>query len=422
MRCVLLFSCFVLGFGQLTAQFVQVAQGAGYADAVYLDLDSRTSTAVPHEAWDIAFTVTPRGSGVVVNEGIASASGSQPVAAFLSSNAAFAETDTFSRGDRLYNDERSWEGGAFASVATPGDPFDLGWGTYNPATQSVDGSRNFLVQTRNGAYHRLRVLSLSGGSYTFVHARADGSADTDTVRVDKSAYAGKTLAYFSFAYGLRDLEPDDWDLLFTRYSTPLEAEPGEFLDYTVTGVLQNSGVSVAKLSGVDPATVAAPPDEEGNYSDTLTTIGYDWKTFLFASRTYEIPDDLVYFVATPDSTYRLQFIDFEGGQTGVTTFSVAGVEGTTGLSRLPNQVSASSLFPNPAPDWATLEFTTEVRLDHGRLDVVDINGRILHRTRVPALNPGTHRLEVGLLDVPRGNYLVRLTGSAGTLVHHLVKQ
>jgi hypothetical protein len=422
MRYTLLFPWFIPAYLPLTAQFVQVAQGPAYADAVYLDLASRSATTVAHDAWDIAFTVTPRGAGVVVNEGITSASGAQPVAAFLSTENSFAAVDTFSRGDRLYNDESSWEGGAFGSVVTPGDPFDLGWGTYNPATQSVDGSRNFLVQTRDGVYHRLRVLSLDGGSYTFIHARADGSTDTDTVSIDKSAYVGKTLAYFSFAGGVRDLEPAAWDLLFTRYSTPLEAEPGVFIDYTVTGVLQNSGVSVARLSGVDPATVDAPADEEGNYNDTLTTIGYDWKQFDFASGTYNLPDDLVYFVATPDSTYRLQFIDFEGGQTGITTLTVAGVEGTTALPGLPDRVSASSVFPNPAYDRATLELTTEVSLEQTHLDVLDVSGRILHRTRVRALHPGTHRLTVPLDGLPRGNYLLRLAGSAGTLVHHLVKQ
>jgi hypothetical protein len=410
-----------LNFGS-TAQFVQAVQGAGYADAVYLDLATRSTTTVPHTAWDIAFTVGSRTSGILINEGIASSQDppSSAVEVYLSTSPDFASADTSQRGDRLHNGQCSWQDGAFNTPATPGNALDLGWGTYNPATQAVAGSRTFLVKTREGEFHKFRVESLVGSIYTIIHANTKGGA-TDTVRIDKTDYTGKTLAYFSFANGAQDLEPANWDLLFTRYVTPLEAEPGDTLDYTVTGVLQNQGVTVAKLTGVDPTTVPAPTGDDA-YSDTLTTIGHEWKSIDLTTFAWTIPEDLVYFVRTPDSTYRLQFIDFEGSSTGTSTFSVAGVESTTALALLPVQVTASRLYPNPTASVSLLTLESKQATEEAWLHIADLNGRSLLRTRVPALSVGSNQVEVPVHGLPAGHYLVRLESPLGTLTHHLVKQ
>lgn len=407
--------------GPVTAQFLQAVQGPGYNTAVYFELSSGAANSVEHTAWDIAFNVGSRSSGILVNEGV-SASQTDPqreVKLYASAATDFATADTSQLTERLYNSEASWDDGAFNAAALPSDPFDFGWGAYDPATHIIGGSRVFFLTTRDGAYHKVFVKSLAGGAYTFIHGPLDGSS-VDTVTIDKAQFTGKTLAYFSFENGVLDLEPDSWDLLFTRYVTPLPDGEGNILDYNVTGVLQNQGVSVAMLSGVDPETVTAPADENA-YADTLTTIGYEWKSFDLNTFQWAIPDDLVYFVKTPDSLYRLQFIDFEGSSTGVSTFSLS-TEGTTATPVLSSGINRSRLYPNPAPQQAILEVETSFSAENLTLEVIDPTGRTLSASRVRALQVGLNQIEIPLLNLPAGHYFVRLSGSTGILTHHLIKQ
>lgn len=422
MRLALTLSFFILAFSGLMAQFVQVAQGAGYAESIYFDLATRNATAVSHTSWDIAFNVAGRSSGILVNEGIASSRTTplRHVELYASTSTDFSTADTTMITDRIHNGESSWDDGAFNQPATVGDPFDLGWGSYSPSTQAVLGSRVFYVVTRDGIYHKVLIESLAGGAYTFIHS-VEGSAETETVTINKADFTGKTLAYFSFEDGVLDLEPTSWDLLFTRYITPLPDDDGNILDYTVTGVIQNKGVTVAEVSGIDPQSAVAPSNKDA-YSDTLTTIGFDWKSFDLDLFTWSIPDDLVYFVETPDSIYRMQLIDFEGSSTGVSTFTLSGEEKTTATTIVPSGINSSRLYPNPASEIVTLEIESKYAANNLQLDVLDATGRTLHRTSVSALLPGVNRIEVPLRQLATGHYFVRLTGTTGVLIHHLIKQ
>ncbi|NJC26772.1 T9SS type A sorting domain-containing protein [Neolewinella antarctica] len=420
MKQLLLLTLFITHFGCLSAQFAQITQGEGYGQAVFYDLATRTGKSVDHTSWDIAFNVSGRSSGILINEAVASSQTEElrATAVYASTATDFATADTSQITNRLYNGEASWDDGAFNAAATPGDPLDQGWGAYSTETQTVVGNRVFFVVTPDEVYHKVFVSSLAGGSYTFVHGPLDGST-TDTVTIAKNQFTGKTLAYFSFTDGVQDLEPDAWDLLFTRYVTPLAAGPGVILDYTVTGVLQNQGTSVARLSGVDPETVAPPA--EATFSDTLTTIGHDWKRFILSTRTYVFPDDLVYFVQTPDSLYRIQFIDFEGNTTGVSVFKLS-AEATTATTNLPTGIAQSRLYPNPASERLTLEVTATQAAENLSLEVIDPTGRTLLASRVRALNTGPNQVEVPLAGLPPGHYFLRLSGATGVLTHHFVKQ
>jgi len=405
----------------LSAQFEQVSQGMGYSSAVYIDLATGGNTTIDLTSWDIAFNVGGRSSAILVNEGIASSRTETllEVELYASSATDFTTADTAAISGRLYNGEASWDDGAFNAIADPTDPFDLGWGNYSPATQTVLGSRVFFVATRDGAYHKVFVSSLANGNYTFIHGPLDGSR-VDTVTINKADFVGKTLVHFSFNDGVLDLEPDSWDLLFTRYVTPLPDGEGNILDYTVTGVLQNKGVNVARLTGVDPETAERPADQSA-YNDTLTTIGYDWKSFDLGTFQWSVPDDLVYFVKTADSTYRMQFIDFEGSSTGVSTFALS-TENTVAATTLPAGLDRSRLYPNPAEQRVTLEVSARYAAEDLSLEVIDPAGKTLFASRVRALNVGLNQIDVPLAQLSAGHYFIRLSGSTGVLTHHLIKQ
>ncbi|MEL7159275.1 MAG: HmuY family protein [Bacteroidota bacterium] len=403
----------------LVAQFAEVSQGPGYANSIYYDLGSGATTAVEHTAWDIAFNVGPRSSAVLVNEGTLSSRANPQNEVLLYGTTAtdFATADTSMITERLHNTEFSWDGGAFNTMAKPEDPFDLGWGSYSPATQTVSGTRVYFVRTRDEVYHKVLIQSLAGGTYTMVHGPVNGISG-DTVRITKTDYAGKTLAYFSFADGVKDLEPTDWDLLFTRYTTPLPFED-DFLQYTVTGILHNAGVKVAQVATENPETEPAPT-EEAAYADTTDVIGFDWKD-VDANFRFFLYDTIAYFVRTPDSLYRLEFIDFTGSSEGTSTFRKEALL-ATGTTSLPTTVRGSRLYPNPTSDRATLEISLARAATSLRLEVIDPTGRTLSRGAVPDLVAGKNHIEVPLQNLPAGHYFVRLTGSLGTFTHHLVKR
>jgi hypothetical protein len=423
MRSPLLF-CLALAGLPLLGQFTEISQGPGYHQQVFVDLDTRTTTAIDLTDWEIAFGVEGFSSAIFINEGVVSSQAGSPpqVELYASSATDFATADTTAITERIYNDEASWAAGALNHVATPGDPFDLGWGRYSPATQTVTGSRVFFLRGRDRVWRKLFIESLAGGVYTFRYAKADGSEE-QAVTIDKADFPGKTLAYFSFSEGVRDLEPATWDLTFTRYTTPLPDGEGNLLDYTLTGVLHNAGVRVAELSGVDPATVAVPEDLAA-YSDTLDVIGHDWKAFDLNTFTWRIPTDLVYFVRRADGqTFRLQFIDFEGASTGLSV-ALLGDEGTvTDVADLPAGIEAATLYPNPVRTTTFVELRTHEAYDRATLAVFSATGQATGIRAVVRIAAGANRIPLDLSGLPRGHYFVRLQlGAEGVLVRPVVVQ
>ncbi|PHI21909.1 hypothetical protein CEQ90_01065 [Lewinellaceae bacterium SD302] len=405
---------------KVSAQFQQITQGPGYNQQVFFDLATSTSTAIEHEDWDIAFSVAPFSFAVFVNEGVISSQTTPALAVELYGSTAtdFATADTTSITERLYNDEISWEAGAFNHLANPADPFDLGWGTYSPATQTAAGSRIFFIADRSGQYRKLEIQSLAGGTYTFRYADLDGGNE-ETVSLNKSDYLGKNLAYFSFDAGTQDLEPANWDLLFTRYTTPLDDGNGNILQYTVTGVLHNAEVDVAELTGVDPETVALPTATEA-YSDQLDVIGYDWKTFDLGTFAWSIPEDLVYFVRDEEErVWQIQFIDFEGSSTGVTTFTVTDEGVVSATTELPGFATEASLFPNPASGQTNLSIELP-RAATGQIDLINQLGQTVGAAGQDVeLSSGNNQIAVDISGLSAGNYFLRLSVGNEILVRHL---
>lgn len=394
------------------AQIDQISVGAAYRQATYYSLGDGSTTSIDHTAWDIAFALGPQDLGVFVNEGVGSG-GQEPlpeVALYLSQDTAYATADTTGMV-RLYNNEISWAAGAFNHVATGDDPLDFGWGSYNVSTHAVNGTRVFILQLRDGSFRKLFIESLIGGVYTFKYAALDGS-DEVSQSIAKSDFPGKTLAYYSFAeQAVLDLEPDSWDLLFTRYVTPLDDGAGNILDYLVTGILINDGVQVAVAGGIDPQTVSYET-MEAEFEDTLTTIGYDWKHFDLATFQWSVPNDRVYFIQTPtDSIWKVQFLDFEGSSTGVSTLektleSVA----VSGTSPLPDYADDFRIYPNPSGDQRWVELELAQTLDQtSRINIYNQWGQVVAQ-RPWSLHQGRNKLDLQLELEPGIYYLQILWG------------
>lgn len=411
-------------FGLLTlsavrAQIDQPAFGPSYADMTFYKLEDGATVSVPHTAWDIAFSAAGQGLGIFLNEGAASSQGSTSVELYLTTAEDFESTDTSNIDYRLYNDELSWNEGAFNHVKNSLDPFDFGWGRYDVTTHIVNGSRYFILKLRNGSYKKLFVESLAGGVYTIRYADLDGSDET-TKTIDKAGFAGKTLAWFSFgSETAADLEPAAWDLLFTRYTTPLDDGEGGILEYMVSGVLSGPGVQVAQADGINPATVDFN-DYSDNLTDSLTAVGYDWKEFNLSTFQWSIPDDRVYFILTAaDSLWKVQFIDFEGSGTGVSTLEKTFLSVLSATSDFPENLNGFDVFPNPATDEVHIAIDLTGRPEQAVVQLYNSMGQLM-LTRELQTQAGLNMKTLQVGELPAGTYFLAFQTERGRAVKPLV--
>jgi len=273
-------------------------------------------------------------------------------------------------------------------------------------TQTVSGTRIFCIKLRSGDYKKLEITSLVNGTYTFTYANIDGSNEV-VQTLDKTDFIGKTLAYFSIENAaIKDIEPEKWDLLFTRYSTPLDDGAGGVINYTVTGVLSNNGVEVAQADEVDPATVDAD-DYEDDYSTELSTIGYDWKAYDFASG-WVLPEDRVYFVKSAElELWKVQFIDFEGSSSGVTTIQKTFETALTSVADHYEYLNTFTCYPNPAHGQINVVFELANNQDSGVITIFNALGQHVYQTQTN-VDAGLNVKQIPLQNIPAGNYYLSL--------------
>ncbi len=147
--------------------FVELSYGASYANQVYYQLEDDTETTVVNTSWDIAFTTQGlQDAGIFINE----------ATAFMSNELELyhAPTDEFvdvidpeDLGERIHNNELSWELGAFNDGKILANPLDYGWGTYNPGNMTVEGEEVFVIKLRDGSFKKLMIESLTFTTYKF---------------------------------------------------------------------------------------------------------------------------------------------------------------------------------------------------------------------------------------------------------------
>jgi len=395
----------------LNAQEIQeISTGQGYNKQSYINLVAGSQFQVANTAWDIAFTVAPEDAGVFINESVGSASGALPIQAFYTYSDDFnlLPDSTFFEQYPLLNRESSWSYGAINEFRDGGDPFNFGWGIYNPVTQEINGIYVYVIERRDGSYLKFQIQSLINGVYTFRYANMDGSSEV-TKTISKADHAGKILAYFSFDTGETvDVEPaGGFDLLFLRYTTLLEAQ-GDTIPYLVTGILSAKGIEVAQADNVDPDSV-----QFQEYADSLSSnpeiIGHDWKTFDLGNFVWILPDDLVYFVKTRDEhIWKLQFVEFEGSSTGTAVVEKTDLGIFTAVEDPLSPLSEFNVYPNPAINEVNVLYSLK---NHSsamvKLQILDTSGRLVDQY--------TTRAEEGLnvFTIQRDNlisatYFIRL--------------
>ena len=122
--------------------------------------------------------------------------------------------------------------------------------------------------------------------------------------------------YFSFDNGgmVKNFEPawNDYDLLFTQYTTLLYTDIGEAYPYLVTGVLLNRFHVAAAVDTVhDFASISFETAQGMTYANALDVIGYDWKRYDFENNVYTMRPWISYLIRDPQGYYfKLRFVGF----------------------------------------------------------------------------------------------------------------
>ena len=402
--------------------FVQVSVENGYAVQAFYNLQSQDYEQVINNEWDLAFSAMgTQDAAIHINESSQSSftAPTPQIELYLAPTDNFEDPiDPSSLTDLLFNPDSSWAWGAFNTVKQTANPLDYGWGAYNPAERKVEGQKVFLIRLRNLEYKKLMIESLAGTTYNVRVADPDGGNEY-SFSLNKMDAQGPLMYYSLENEREVDFIPANWDLLFCRYVTPLDDGTGAILDYTVTGVLHAPGIEVAEMRDRVPATIGLN-DGEGLYEPNIDVIGADWKFFDF-SAGWVLMDSLSFMVKTQgQKVYLIEFIDFEGINTGVITFKQT-LLGTITNTTQKLKALSWTLGPNPGSDFMNFELELEEADPSLSVSIFDLQGKLISLN--PHLEQNGNRYR-GMLDVSNlkaGMYQMVLNTEKGVMSRSLIK-
>jgi len=316
-----------------------VTMGPQNSNQVYYKFSTNESTGTyANDSWDVAFwRISAMDMGIRVNE----AKGLQTFEVGATSVWSTVDVSQEETWTALNNSEQVWQMGSVSQGSAP----NYGWGAYNPVTHHVTGTRVFVLKYADGSFKKIKFDDYYGG-YTFTYSTWNGtawSADT-TQTIANSASANRFFNYFNLdTNAIVTAEPENtqWDIVFTKYMADYFGDGSLF--YPVTGVFHHPNVLVSE--NIEAGTMPANPTLD--YSENISTIGYDWKSFTGGS--YVISDKVFYVKLANLQVYRLDFTSFAGSSTGVITFNHEDVTNLLATEELPNKVSFG-VYPNPTTD------------------------------------------------------------------------
>lgn len=375
---------------------VDVVTGENYANEVYYNFNNDVLKTVPRNNWDIAFKTNQMSVSVLANNGAGVDIYTWPKGAIDNWSALDTTGMTWKP---MYNSIVDWEMGAFNANTEPGNEFDYGWGKYNMISHNITGDSIFIIKLANGAFKKFAVKQKNAiqNTWTFQYADLNGQNDT-TITFDADNYKTKTFIHFSMASNtLIEQEPSErWQLLFTRYFD-------YNIPYYVTGVLANSGVKIQQVGGVSQSDFV--DYQTSMFSDTLSQLGSDWKSFSMATFQYVVAPDVVYFIqdttGTDNSIWKLYFTGFSGSATGTYSFTKQKM-GTTGVNTLTKK--NLTVYPNPA--------SQELNVIHDfsgntEITIYNISGQPVYKAQYTE-SAGLNKQNLNVGALPAGMYSLQV--------------
>jgi len=423
MKKTLLFaSALLISLGLLAQGQKEVVTGAGYANDVYYSLENGTVTTVQRDNWDIAFIAQQMNVSILANNG----SGVELYTYPDGDIDDWATLDTTGMDwppdwPPMYNSLETFDGAFIANIDTTNE-LDQGWGIYNMVNHYITGDSLFVIKTISGAWKKLAIIQKAAipNTWEFKYANLDGTGEKiDTIIAGD--YSDNYFIHYSIdSMKIQDREPvkDDWDLLFTKY---IDYVP---TPYIVTGVLINDHHVLAqevRESGMDQSTQVGYVDTA--FTANISTIGSDWKKFDMDAMEYVLFDTVVYYLKTDggdlnDSYYKIYFTGFSGGSFGGLGVYNFMQEKIIPLSRKENEIlNVLQVYPNPAADRIHVVFDLMGRSD---IDIIDMTGRLVHRTRYDA--SGFTNLSLDLSSLNPGVFFIRVSAEGESNVLRFIKE
>lgn len=416
---------------QANAQWVadSVEMSASYANDVFYNVASGNDAQHVANDWDIAFQMTKFGEPMF-NASVRANHNKRDVQVYSLHKKASTAFGTLTPadtvvayGDQLLNQDTSWGEGAF-TTNKGSNPFDFGWGMYNPSTHDLNGDSLYLVKA-GGTFYQLwlqKYVSVGNIGYWFRVAKWDGTGDvTDSIK-RIAPYDDRIFAYYNLSNGqFIDREPSrkDWHIMFTQYlkDRVFGANPAKYQNYV--GVLSNAKVKVAKVIGVNPTTITP-----ANYQTYISSakgqtniIGDDWKRF---AGSWTVAPDTSYIIV-PDTAnrkqeyYHIRFTRFDGTATGKIVFEkqlLAAV--SVGVNDVKDNTPVFGAYPNPATSDVTIMVDAKTANSKTMLTITDMMGKVVLQAPV-AINQGVNAYSVNVSAYAAGTYIVNVTNDSWKL-------
>ncbi|PWH86720.1 T9SS type A sorting domain-containing protein [Brumimicrobium oceani] len=374
MKKYLLFASLLFTGSQfINAQSISetVSVGAGYVNDTWYSLENGVQGSNPTANWDLTFDLSGFGTSIRANNG-------NGVMIYPYPNGdindwATVDTSGLSTWTPNYNDETTWFYGALDKNINSNDPFDVGWGVYDMNTHIISGDSIFIVKLMDNSYRKLRIDQMASGAFDFTFAHLDGTNEVQA-SVAKADYADKLFGYYSLQNETAvDHEPvtlENWDLFFGRYTGFIPTP------YNLTGIIAGPNTEVVQIDGV--ADVANYNDWGAEtFSNDISTIGADWKEFMFSTMSYEVTDDVVYFVKTQaGDVWKLIPTGFGGSSDGNFEFTK---EKISALSVDENGMAKAEVmvYPNPATNNVSF-ILNNMEANATTVQILNMEGQIMY--------------------------------------------
>ena len=409
-----------LSASKMSAQTLDtLTMGAGYSVQSWYKFETDKETKAPINNWDLAFTARKLDAAIWVNHAAALYKAVAPASAWAT--LTVDTTALLATGQTQVNTDSSWFVGAMNR--TGDNVFDYGWGNYSVASHNVTGDSVYVIKAAtDGKWRKMLIERLALDTSFFVRIADLNGANQTTFEVKKGSYTGKNFGYYSFATNTQlDREPlaKDWDVTVWRHWGLTPDGNGVFQAYLLTGILQNNGTSVAKVTKRDTTSDSYAGQL---FKPQINIIGADWKSFNLATNAWKVADSTTYFVKTSNGKiYKTIFTGFGGTGTGNCIFTREFL-GTTSVKVTDNKIAALAVSPNPATDG---QFN--IVYDFGKtpqsadFQLINLAGQAVYRQKLQNTE-GVQILQMPTLNLANGIYLARLTFDGQTLVRKIVIQ
>lgn len=406
----------------LHSESFEINLNKGLTHDVWFDFENGVTQSSPNDEWDIAFQSNAN-AGIRINGQKGMDMWVVPNSDVDSWDGELDTTGMSQNWETHINSLDNWNVGAF-NLGIDGfiSNGDFGWGSYSIQTHFVMGSKVFVIKLANGDFKKFFIESLAGGIYEFKWGDIDGSNEV-TATVSKQGNSNLSYIYFSLEENkIVDRAPilDNWDILFGKYISLVQTQNGAFWRYPVSGARTSPVIQTAKIEGIDPVTEPMPEMSSGLYQSSITTIGSDWKD-LKEDFTYEIPNDVVYFLTKrsedfPEAPiYRLYFTDYEGSSTGIIKFEFG--DAVTSVIESGNKIEGKfSVYPNIIEKGQDINLAIDL-LNNSRikLNIVDMLGNKVYNNEIT--NNGSFDVHtIDNLNLSSGMYMLflEINGTVGS--------